>query len=96
MKSETITPIYLPREIKAALRTRAQVEGVSQSQVVREALAEYLTQDREKQVAEGYAGLRRIIGIGRDKEGRTDVAMNHDRYVAKAIEEEMRRKWRKR
>ena len=65
------TSLYLDAELDQALASRAEREGVSKAQVVREILAAAVkSQDRPRPQAIGVA------------EGPADLAANVDRYLA--------------
>ena len=68
------------------LRKTAESEGTSQAEIVRRALEAYLR--RPIQAREAIIRARALELIGAFSSGRSDVAENHDRYLAEAIVEE--------
>jgi hypothetical protein len=78
------TQIQLTETQAARVRQLAERRGVSMATVVREAIDQVLEGD------EYQARVRRAlsaIGKYRDREGATDVAVNHDKYLADAYED---------
>ena len=68
------------------LRKTAESEGTSQAEIVRRALAAYLR--RPIQAREAASRARALDLIGAFSSGLSDVAENHDRYLAEAIVED--------
>jgi len=68
------------------LRKTAESEGTSQAEIVRRALEAYLR--RPVQVREATVRARALEVIGAFSSGLSDVAENHDSYLAEAIAEE--------
>ena len=81
MLTEKRIQVYLPEREYKAIRSRARAEGKSLAGLVREATREYLTRTPADRIAEGYRMLEEISGKSHDKEGKTDVAENHDFYL---------------
>ena len=79
-KSEVRTQIYLPAETHRALKDRARRDRKSMAEVVREAATRYLAEP-EAPVDLRNDPILRLIGFAKDKDGATDVAENHDRYL---------------
>ena len=79
------TQIQLRDEQHRALRRWAARLGISLSEAVRRCVAEQIAREEK---APSRADLIRnalsVVGKYRDAEGRTDVARNHDRYLAEA------------
>jgi hypothetical protein len=85
------TQIQLTEEQAAKLKRIADERGVSMAQVIRDAV-EHLP-DRDDR-AERWARALAVLGKFHDIEGKTDVSVRHDEYLADALEEELRRKRR--
>jgi hypothetical protein len=73
------TQIQLTDAQAQALKRVARERDVSMAQLVREAVDRVLDED-ERQVK--WRRALAVVGKYRDREGRTDVARNHDRYLA--------------
>ena len=67
------------------LRTAAETEGTSQAELVRRALDAYLR--RPVQAREATVRARALGVIGAFSSGLSDVAEQHDRYLAEAARE---------
>jgi hypothetical protein len=79
------TQIQLTAEQARRLRAWARDEGVSLAEIVRRCVERTLASrpgDRDA----GFARAAELIGSLIDPEGRTDLARDHDRYLAKAFE----------
>lgn len=72
--------VQLPEDEAERLREIARAQGVSMASVVREALAAY-------EPRSSRSGLLEIAGAFTDREGRIDVAEEHDRHVVEAVTE---------
>lgn len=85
------TQIQLTEDQAAKLKRIAAERGVSMAEVVRDAV-EHLPDrdDRDERWARALA----VLGRFHDIEGKTDVSVRHDEYLADALEEELRRKRR--
>lgn len=70
--------IQLEETTAKDVRAAAQNRGVSFAQVVREAVEQYVAKPDPPVLAEVWAP---IIGMGRDTEGRADVAARHDEFA---------------
>lgn len=92
-KSEVRTQIYLPGEIHRALKERARRDRKSMAEEVREAVTQYLTEPAAPADLKNDPILK-LIGFARDKEGKTDVAENHDQYIYDAEYERWQREAR--
>ena len=74
---------------KIALRRKAAASGKSIAGVIRDAVNRYVVEDdRESRIERVVTAMRRGF---RDREGATDVGVNHDRYLVDALEEQLRR-----
>lgn len=71
--------VYLPEQDYRAIKRRAQKEGKSVAQVIREAAALYLTKGSQTTQAEGLRKLLGGAGVCRDDRG--DVSERHDDYL---------------
>ena len=78
--------VQLTEEQADHLRKTAESEGASQAEIVRRALEAYLR--RPIQAREAAVRARALELIGVFSSGLSDVAENHDRYLAEAILEE--------
>lgn len=67
--------IYLDERTQAMLRKAAVVRGVSESEIIRESLREYL---RKSAVDAGDNPLLELIGLA---DGREDASEHHDVYL---------------
>ena len=70
--------IYLDEETRRAIEKLAVVRGVSESSIIREAIAQYVVKEEQRAGAENNP-LVKLIGIGEGS--RPDAAENHDRYL---------------
>lgn len=79
------TQIYLVPTQHTQLKQMARTRDVSLSEVVREAVTEYLTDGQEKGgfTKDEYMS---IVGLGESSGG--DAAQEHDHHVAEALEDE--------
>ncbi|MBI4540074.1 MAG: ribbon-helix-helix protein, CopG family [Gemmatimonadetes bacterium] len=78
------TQIQLTQEQAAALRALAAGEGLSMAELVRTAVDRLLGDRRAVDAAERRR--RALDAVGRFASGRSDVAREHDRYLAEAYE----------
>ncbi len=74
------TQIYLEPEQHRSLKREAMARGLSLAELLRQIVRDYLRRERPREE------FLRIIGLGRS--GRSDVAEEHDRYLAEALEDE--------
>lgn len=81
MKTDRRIQVYLPERDYKTIQARARQDGKSMAGLLRDAARQYVAQDEKARIREGYRVLSGIIGIGRDKEGKTDVAERHDYYL---------------
>jgi Arc/MetJ-type ribon-helix-helix transcriptional regulator len=82
------TQIQLTEEQAAKLKRLAAARDVSMAEVIRQAVDRLPDRDDR---AERWARARSAIGIGHDKDGKTDVSVRHDEYLAEIFEEDLRR-----
>jgi hypothetical protein len=83
------TQIQLTEEQAAKAKRLAAERGVSMAEVIRQLL------DREPERddrTERFARALAAAGTGRDIEGKTDVSVNHDKYLADIYEEGLRKR----
>jgi hypothetical protein len=79
--------IQLTDEQEAAVRDSATRTGRSVAAVVRDAVERFVRADnREERIGRVMA----LAGKYRDKDGATDVATNHDRYLAEIYSQRKR------
>jgi len=83
------TMIQLPEEQMRRLRARARRDGVSVAETVRRFVAKGL-EEPKPDTKELYARAATCVGAFRDVEGATDVARNHDKYLAEIYAGESR------
>lgn len=74
--------IYFSKGQYDKIRHRAQAEGKSMGQLVREATQRYLCADESMLVAEGYKSL--LTGLGTCTDKRPDTARRHDEHLGEA------------
>jgi predicted DNA-binding protein len=80
------TQIYLEPELAESLDRLAKQRGTSRADLIRMAARRLIEDEREAP----FGSILSIAGIGRDKDGATDVAERHDDYLVDAELE----KWR--
>jgi hypothetical protein len=71
------TQVYLEPEQHRSLKREASERGISLAELLREIVRDHLRRERPREE------FLRIVGLGRS--GRSDVAEEHDRYLAEAI-----------
>lgn len=84
------TMVQLTDEQVKALKALAKIRKTSMSQLVRESVALYVTTtaqdaDREEKRQRALAFIQKLQSkeiVFRDMEGKTDVSINHDKYLA--------------
>jgi metal-responsive CopG/Arc/MetJ family transcriptional regulator len=74
------TQIYLEPELAASLDRIARQRGTSRADLIRTAARQLVSQENETQ----FGSILSLAGIGCDKDGATDVAERHDKYLADA------------
>jgi Arc/MetJ-type ribon-helix-helix transcriptional regulator len=85
------TQIQLTEEQAAKAKRLAAQRGVSMSEVIRQLLdAAPERDDRAERFARALAAVKR--GGFRDREGKTDVSIRHDEYLAEILEEDLRKR----
>jgi Arc/MetJ-type ribon-helix-helix transcriptional regulator len=83
------TQIQLTEEQAAKLKRIADERGVSMAQVIREAVDRLPRRDDRRERFERAIHALRVSHF-HDVEGKTDVSVRHDEYLADALEEELR------
>ncbi len=91
--SEKRTQIYLPLETHRALKARARRDRTSMAEAVREALGQYLA-EASAVFDPAKDPILKLAGFAKDRDGATDVSVNHHKYLIEALEKESRR-WRR-
>ena len=92
------TMVQLTEEQLKALKALARARKTSVASLVRESVAQYVTEatkeaEREEKWRQAMEFLDYIDHHPdefRDVEGKTDVSTNHDEYFAQAIEDDLR------
>ncbi len=74
------TQIQLTEEQARALKAAAARQGVSMAELIRQAVDRIL-EEQEQERAEKWRRATALVGRYRDKEGATDVSVNHDKYL---------------
>jgi len=74
------TQVYLEPEQHRVLKREAAERGISLAELLRRIVEDHLRKDRSRK------DFFKIVGLGRS--GRSDVAAEHDRYLAEAISED--------
>jgi hypothetical protein len=77
------TQIQLTESQARKIRRVASERNISFAEVVRECIDQAL--DRSLTLADRYKRARRIIGSVRDRQGKSDIARHHDRYLEQAF-----------
>lgn len=76
------TQIQLTQEQSRRVKAIAQEEGISMAQVIRDAIDAQLEERSEPGETDRWE--RSLSVIGRFHSGRSDIAENHDAYLAEA------------
>ncbi len=85
------TQIQLTEEQAGKAKRLATDRGVSMAEVIRDAIERLPDRDdRAERYARALAAIKR--GGFRDREGKTDVSVEHDRYLADAFEADLRKR----
>ncbi|HEX7248669.1 MAG TPA: CopG family transcriptional regulator [Actinomycetota bacterium] len=85
------TQIQLTVEQAEKAKRLAAERGVSMAEVIREAVDRLPERDdRAERFARALAAVKR--GGFRDREGKTDVSVRHDEYLAKILEDDLRKR----
>jgi Arc/MetJ-type ribon-helix-helix transcriptional regulator len=83
------TQIQLTVEQAEKAKRLAAERGVSMAEVIREAVDRLPERDDR---AERFARALAAVGTGRDIEGKTDVSVRHDEYLADIYENDLRKR----
>jgi Arc/MetJ-type ribon-helix-helix transcriptional regulator len=82
------TQIQLTEEQAAKLKRLAAARGVSMAEVIRDAVDNLSDRDdRAERWARAIAAVRGTRA--RDREGKTDVSVRHDEYLAEILEDDL-------
>ncbi|MGZ8631593.1 MAG: ribbon-helix-helix domain-containing protein [Actinomycetota bacterium] len=85
------TQIQLTEEQAEKAKRLAAERGVSMAEVIRELIDRAPERDdRAERFARALAAVKR--GGFRDREGKTDVSVRHDEYLAEALEQDLRKR----
>jgi hypothetical protein len=85
------TQIQLTEAQAEKAKRLALERGVSMAEVIRELIdGAPERDDRAERSARALAAVRR--GGFRDRDGRTDVSVRHDEYLAEALEQDLRKR----
>jgi len=85
------TQIQLTEEQTEKAKRLAVERGVSMAEVIREAVDRLPERDdRAERFARALAAIKR--GGFRDREGKTDVSIHHDEYLAEILEQDLRKR----
>jgi Arc/MetJ-type ribon-helix-helix transcriptional regulator len=85
------TQIQLTEEQAAKLKRLAAERDVSMAELIREAVDRLPDRnDRSERLVRALAAVR--AGHFHDREGKTDVAVRHDEYLADIYEEDLRKR----
>ena len=76
------TQIQLTEEQSRRVKTVAQEENVSMAQVIRDAIDAWLEQRSKPRAADRWE--RSLSLVGKFRSGLSDIAENHDAYLAEA------------
>jgi Arc/MetJ-type ribon-helix-helix transcriptional regulator len=79
------TQVQLTEKQAEVLRRLAHERRISMAALVREAVDRMIERDDDRE--ERWRRALSVVGKYRDKEGATDVAVNHDKYLAEAYED---------
>jgi hypothetical protein len=78
------TQVQLDSEQYESLKDLARLQGVSMAEIIRRGAAMYLKASSPSSVSRDELRRRAMKMAGRFKMGRTDIAENHDKYLAEA------------
>ena len=92
------TTILLPEDLRASAEAYARRQGISVGELIRRQLGKVTRSKKATKKAKSRSDdpvFRHHMGppLGSVKDTATDVALNHDKYIAEALEAEVRR-WR--
>jgi hypothetical protein len=74
------TQIYLEPDLADSLDRLARKRGTSRADLIRVAARRLISEENDAP----FGSILSLAGIGRDKDGATDVAEHHDEYLADA------------
>jgi hypothetical protein len=74
------TQIYLEPDLAESLDRLARQRGTSRADLIRVAARRLIREESEAP----FGSILSLAGIGRDKDGATDVSERHDEYLAHA------------
>lgn len=77
------TQIQLSERQANELKNLAHARGISLAETIRRFVDQGLAAESQG-IAAKYERAARVVGRWRDREGRTDIAENHDRYLDEA------------
>jgi Arc/MetJ-type ribon-helix-helix transcriptional regulator len=86
------TQVQLNEPQAEKLKRIAAARGVSMAEVIREAVDRLPDRDDR---SERWARARAMLGTFHDVEGRIDVSVRHDEYLADALEADLHREHRR-
>ena len=72
------TTIMLPADLRRRAQRRAQQEGLSLAELIRQALEESLRESRGGRAQDSFFADNAVF---HGEDGPTDVALNHDKYL---------------
>ncbi|GER92404.1 hypothetical protein A45J_0120 [hot springs metagenome] len=73
------TQVYFPMELYRKVEKKAKRESRSSAAIIREAVAQYLEKEEEKEIDWENDPIFKLVGIIKD--GPTDLSVNHDYYL---------------
>lgn len=79
------TQIQLTEEQSESLRRLAEIDNVSLAEVIRRSVDSYIEARRDVSKEERKRRLLSVVGIGQS--GVSDLAVNHDKYLAEIYAE---------
>lgn len=77
--SEKRTQVYFPTELYKKVEKRAKKESRSSAAIIREAVAQYLEKEEEKEIDWENDPIFKLAGIM--SSGLGDLSVNHDYYL---------------
>ena len=77
--AEKRTQVYFPLELHRKIEKKAKKESKSSSAIIREAVAQYLEKEKEKEIDWENDPIFKLAGIM--KSGVGDLSVNHDYYL---------------
>jgi Arc/MetJ-type ribon-helix-helix transcriptional regulator len=79
------TQIQLTEEQSRRIKSVARQENISMAQAIRDAIDDWL--ERRSELTEAERWERSLGVVGRYRSGLSDLAEDHDRYLAEAYED---------